>query len=353
MPDEPEPSLCPACGTELAPALKVCPQCGRLVHAEELKRLAQEASQADRAGDWTTALSNWRAALDLLPPESRQHESIAQRVNALARQADEQGNRQPAKQANPDSAHAPQGWKGGAGAAGLGGLALAAWKFNFLALFLLTKGKLLLLGLTKASTLFSMLLSLGVYWAAFGWWFALGLVISIYIHEMGHVAALARYGIKATAPMFVPGVGAYVRLLQAPGGRRQDARVGLAGPLWGFGAAATAGAVGLLSGSAMWTAIARVGAWINLFDLIPIAMLDGGWAFRSLTRPQRWLLTAVIATMWATAADGLLVLLLIVAALRTVSEEPSPEPDRGVLVQYALLVVALSTMLLIPVPGLK
>src|SRR5439155_143942 len=83
-----------------------------------------------------------------------------------------------------------------------------------------------LLGLTKASTLFTMLLSAGVYWAAWGWKFALGVVLSIYVHEMGHVQALQRYGIKATAPMFIPGVGAVVRLKQYPASPR-DARVGL------------------------------------------------------------------------------------------------------------------------------
>src|SRR3989454_12639768 len=81
-----------------------------------------------------------------------------------------------------------------------------------------------------------MLLSAGVYWAAWGWKFALGVVLSIYVHEMGHVQALQRYGIKATAPMFIPGVGAVVRLKQYPASPREDARVGLAGPLGGLGA---------------------------------------------------------------------------------------------------------------------
>src|SRR5207302_3963478 len=97
------------------------------------------------------------------------------------------------------------------------------------ALFLLTKGKLLLLGLTKATTFFSMLLSLGVYWAAWGWKFALGLVLSIYIHEMGHVFALRRLGFKASAPMFIPGLGALIRLRQHPANPREDAEIGLAG----------------------------------------------------------------------------------------------------------------------------
>ena len=78
-------------------------------------------------------------------------------------------------------------------------MALVLWKLKFLAVVLLTKGKILLLGLTKASTFLSMFVSVGVYWTVFGGWFALGLVLSIYVHEMGHVVALMRYGIHAGA----------------------------------------------------------------------------------------------------------------------------------------------------------
>ena len=77
-----------------------------------------------------------------------------------------------------------------------------------LALFLLTKGKLLLFGLSKGTTFLSMLAALGVYWTLWGWKFALGFVLSIYVHEMGHVAAMKRFGLAATAPMFIPGFGA-------------------------------------------------------------------------------------------------------------------------------------------------
>ena len=121
--------------------------------------------------------------------------------------------------------------------AGLGFVGMLIWKLKVVLLFVLTKGKLLLLGLTKSSTFLSMFASFAVYWAAWGWPFALGLVVSIYIHEMGHVDALRRYGFKATAPMFIPGLGALIRLQQHPTNPAEDARIGLAGPLWGMGAA--------------------------------------------------------------------------------------------------------------------
>ena len=187
----------------------------------------------------------------------------------------------------PSHATTAKGSPGVTGAAGLGAIGLIAWKFKAIALLVLTKGKLLLVGLTKASTFTSMALSLGVYGAVFGWPLALGLVVSIYIHEMGHVAALLRYGVKATAPLFLPGLGAIIRLRQSLGDPRQDARVGLAGPVWGLSAAGASMLVWLAGGPPIWAAIAKLGAAINLFNLIPIGSLDGGRAFHSLDRHQR------------------------------------------------------------------
>ena len=239
-------------------------------------------------------------------------------------------------------------------ALGVGGAAaLLLWKFKFAVGFLLTKGKLLLLGLTKASTVFSMLLSIGVYWAAFGWKFALGLVLSIYVHEMGHVAMLVRYGMKASAPMFVPGLGALILLRQHPASAREDARIGLAGPVWGLAAAAVCWGVSLATGWPSWAAIAKVGAWLNLFNLIPVWQLDGSRGFRALSRGQRWMVAGAMGAMFFLTADGLLALLGIVAAGRAMVEKEgvSNEGDRGAFYTFVALVVALSAMSQIPVPG--
>src|SRR5262249_18996551 len=146
-----------------------------------------------------------------------QHEIIAAKITEL-------GERLPPGLV---AAENPAGQRPAWGAAtGLGALGLALWKL-----------KTLLLGLTKASTLLTMFMSLGVYWAAWGWKFALGIVLSIYVHEMGHVIALRRLGFKASAPMFIPGIGAVVRLQQQVVNPREDAEIGLAGPIYGLGAA--------------------------------------------------------------------------------------------------------------------
>jgi len=313
----------------VAPALLACPSCQRLVHADELKRLAAAAEQATQAGDASAALAAWREALDLLPRDSTQHQVVSARVLELSRAIDRAPG--PAKQSRL-----------GKGAAGLGALGALLVKFKFALIFLLTKAKLLLLGLTKASTFFTMVLSAGVYWTIWGWKFALGVVLSIYVHEMGHVQALQRYGIKATAPMFIPGVGAVVRLKQYPADRREDARVGLAGPIWGLGAAVVAYAVYRATGSGIWGAIAHFGAWVNLFNLLPVWQLDGGRGFRALTRGQRWIAAAMIGAMWLVTGEGLLVLLGLAAAASAGFTEGADQPDPTILVQYGLLVVLLS-----------
>jgi Zn-dependent protease len=358
MPDESRSPLplmarsCPACGSEIAPSLLSCPSCHRLVHSERLKGLAEAAEDADQAGELSAALASWNEALSLLPPESRQYAAIAEKIAKLGRRVDAG----PVPKSSPAALDAAQrgprspSWSGGAVSGFIATLALVVWKLKFLAVVLLTKGKILLLGLTKASTFLSMFVSVGVYWTVFGGWFALGLVLSIYVHEMGHVVALMRYGIHAGAPLFVPGLGAFIRLRQELTDPKQDARVGLAGPMWGLGTALVCLAAYVLTQQPIWAALAQFGALINLFNLLPIWHLDGGRAFRSLNRSQRWLAVAAIAAAWAITDFGLLLLLLVGGAARTFMDKPSDKPDAGVLGQYAVLVWALSALSRLPVP---
>ncbi len=326
---------CEGCGAELAPALLACPSCLRLVHGAQLAALAREAQQATSRGELTEGVTRWRSALDLLPAQSAQHAQVEQRIAELSARIEREG-----------------GWlKQHARGVGGGALTLGflLWKFKAIALLVLGKGKLLLLGLTKMSTLLSMFASLGVYWAVWGWKFAAGLVASIYVHEIGHVAALRRYGIPASAPMFVPGLGAYIRSSQYPATPREDARVGLAGPLWGLYAAGACYAVHLATGWDSFAAIARVGAWINLFNLLPIATLDGGRGFNSLGRAERWLCAALLAGLWVVTHEGLLLLLGLAAGGRALVGKPAAAPDWAAFALYAALVTVLAFATLIPV----
>jgi Zn-dependent protease len=235
---------------------------------------------------------------------------------------------------------------------GLGVVGIFLMKFKWVLLFLLSKGKVLLIGLTQAKTFLSMAIAVGVYTTIWGWWFALGLVISIYVHEMGHVVWLRRYGIAASAPMFIPGLGAFVRLKQHPATVGEDARVGLAGPVWGTVAAIAALALGLLLRRPILLAIASVGAWINLFNLLPVWQLDGGRGFAALSRGQRW---TVAGTFWVLAfggLDGLFFILAIAATARALTKADAATPgappakgDRAVFATFLILIAALSAIM--------
>lgn len=327
-PAAPAADVCAGCGSQLAAGLLGCPACGRLLHGDELRRLAAEAEAATESGDRARAVELWHRALALLPRGAAQRDAIGARIAALG----------PLDGAAPGGTkpHPSQG-------------AAKAWALGVAALvFILTKAKLLVLGLTKMITLLSMLAFLGVYWSLFGWKFAAGIVVSIYIHEMGHVAALRRSGIPASAPLFIPGLGAFVRLHMSPPDARTDARIGLAGPVWGLGAAVAAYLAYLATGAPIWAAITHVGAFLNLFNLIPIWQLDGGRGFHALTRTHRGVAAAFVAGAWAVSHEGMLFLLVLGAGWQLF--QPAPEQEDNVALGTYLFLVAALTGLMMVVP---
>ena len=219
-------------------------------------------------------------------------------------------------------------------------------KFKTVILLALTKGKFLLLGFTKLNTLLSMFASMGLYWALYGWKFAVGFILGIYVHEMGHVWALRHFGLRASAPMFIPGFGAFVSLYDSPANVGQDARIGLAGPKWGAGAALASMAPAFFGGGGIWFALAHAAAYINLFNLIPVWQLDGGRGFRALNRTERLTLLALMVVLWWTVSEGLFVFLALGAAFRIFWSKDHPaEGDRGVLIEFAGLLILFGALL--------
>jgi Zn-dependent protease len=311
-----------------------CPRCGWLLHGAELTRLATDAEAAETRADHETARRLWGEVLDRLPAGSRQHQVVSARLQGAMATAGASGA------ASPPSTPSRKGrWIAGAGAA-----SVLLWKLKFLPLLLFGKLKLLLVGLTKVGTLFSMVASLGVYWAAFGWRFAAGIIGSIYVHEMGHVAALRRRGIAASAPMFVPGLGAFVRLKQSLPDPVTDADVGLAGPRWGTAAALVAQLAGMVWSLPALSAIAHVGAWLNLFNLLPVWQLDGGRAFAALSKAQRLGAGVSVLGVFVVGGDALLLLLAGAGVWRAWTPSP-PEGSRRVLFEYLLLVAILALLI--------
>ncbi|HTW66489.1 MAG TPA: site-2 protease family protein [Bryobacteraceae bacterium] len=312
-------SFCPNCGGSLAEGALVCTSCGLLTHKQEFDALVQHAKLAGQARDWPAARQAWMQALQLLPPDSPQYRLMKTRIENIDLQLSEKSP-----------------WAKRFAKLGPVGTAL------FVAI---SKGKLVLLGLTKISTFASMLAFFAVYWSLFGWKFALGFVLSIYIHEMGHVIALRKYNIAASAPMFIPFIGAIVRMKQYPGNVGEDARVGLAGPIWGLGSAVVAWLAAIITQLPIWFAIAHVAAWLNLFNLIPIWQLDGGRGFRALTRKQRMIAAGAAVVMWAVTHQTFLLLIALGAGYRLFSRDYPAEDDNPVLMQYVGLIVLLSLLM--------
>jgi Zn-dependent protease len=314
----PEGAVCTGCGTELAPLALVCPACRRLVHSETLKTLSAEAQQLEGGGELTGALAAWKRAQSLVPAGTRQHAAIGEHLTRLSALA---------PQPPPSTSSVVPSW---------------AQRFGppAVALFALWK----LIGVGKAVALASLLASFVVYWQAWGWAFALGFIVSLYLHELGHVVALRRVGLPASPPMFIPGVGAYVRLHARPKDLRTDAQIGLAGPLVGLVVAAAFFLAARSTGSGLLRAVAHTGAFINLLNLVPIWQLDGSRGFGALSRAQRVLLMGATVALLVTTNERGLWLVLIPGAFRALSPKVPPHGDVPVFLLFLGLLVGLSEL---------
>jgi Zn-dependent protease len=177
------------------------------------------------------------------------------------------------------------------------------------------KAKLLLVALPKLklfSTSASMLVSIVAYQLIFGWLFAVGFVLLLLLHELGHVFQLRREGIDASAPMFIPFLGAVISAKSLGNDAAAEARVGLAGPILGSIASLVPLGIWLATGSDFWRALAFIGFFLNLFNLVPILPLDGGRAMAALS-PWVWLLglAALIAMVFLFPSPILLLILVL------------------------------------------
>jgi Zn-dependent protease len=169
--------------------------------------------------------------------------------------------------------------------------------------FLIWKAKAVVLAVFKFkvfTTSASMLVSVAAYAWIWGWRFAVGFVLLLLVHEMGHVLELRRQGVPASAPLFIPFVGAVVGMKQLPRDAWREARVALAGPILGSIGAAGVWAAGAALDSDLLLAIAFTGFLLNLFNLLPIVPLDGGRA-----------VAAIHPALWAVGLAGLVVLTLL------------------------------------------
>jgi Zn-dependent protease len=186
-----------------------------------------------------------------------------------------------------------------------------------LLLFKLKSLVLLLPKLKLFTTSASMLVSVGAYALVWGWRFAVGFVLLLFVHELGHVIQLRREGIRASAPMFIPFLGALVAMKEMPRDAAAEARVGLAGPVLGSIGALVPLAIYEINGGEFWAALAFTGFLLNLFNLLPVLPLDGGRAMAALS-PWMWLVGLALLVAAAIAfPNPILILILLFGGMET------------------------------------
>jgi Zn-dependent protease len=177
-----------------------------------------------------------------------------------------------------------------------------------------SKAKWLLVGakFLKLKTLLTMLLSVGAYSLIFGWKFALGFVLLIFVHEMGHALAMRQQGIPFGAPVFVPFMGAVIAMKGRPRDAWVEAIVGIGGPLLGTAGAIVVLGIAIATDSLIWYALASSGFLINLFNMIPISPLDGGRIAGAISR-WFWVLGYAIGIpMFVATGSPILGLVLVI-----------------------------------------
>jgi Zn-dependent protease len=180
-------------------------------------------------------------------------------------------------------------------------------KFGKAALLILPKAKIL----TTSAT---MLVSIAAYSLIWGWKFALGFVVLLFVHEMGHVIQLRREGIEASAPMFIPFLGAAVMAKSLGDNATAEARVGLAGPILGTLGALALIPVAIVTDNDLWQALAFTGLFLNLFNLLPVVPLDGGRAMAALS-PRMWFVGLFAMVVFAFAFPNPIIILILLLAV--------------------------------------
>jgi Zn-dependent protease len=195
----------------------------------------------------------------------------------------------------------------------LGALGLLLWKFKAVAAPVLKFFPVLL------KTGGTMLLTIGVYTLVFGWKFAVGFVLLLFVHECGHLIAARWLGLKVGAPVFIPFMGAFIALRDAPRNAWIEAWVGIGGPLLGSLGGVACYGLFLATDQVLFAALAWMAFFLNLFNLAPIGYLDGGRIVTAIS-PWLWLVGfAVMVGMLFVHVNLIVILILMLSIPRVLS----------------------------------
>jgi Zn-dependent protease len=319
VPSIPIPSrTCRRCSRELSPNALACDSCHALVYADRLDQIAGSAKALEEQGDHQQARERWLSALALLPPSSTQ----AQWIHDHARELDsaQLAIREPANLTGISAGSEVQSSSGNK-------------------------------GLLRFAALLSFLAFAAIYSRFSGAQFGVGFAVLILIHEMGHYVDIRRRGLPADMPIFLPGLGAYVRWRALGVSLETRAAISLAGPLAGFFSAAACGILWWQTHDPYWALLARVGAALNLLNLIPIWVLDGGHAALALNKGGRISLLASSLLLWMLLRQNVLLVFAAGAAFRCFSTKDVPSRPSPFITAYFLAVLAALAILLRLLPG--
>jgi Zn-dependent protease len=297
------------------------------VHAETLEQLAANARLHEGHQEIGPAHDAWLEALGLLPADSQQAEWIRGELRRLEGPA-----------AGAPRAESRHPW------------ARKLGPFAPLVIVLL-KGKYLL-ALFKLKFLFSLWTFVAVYWALYGMKFGLGFAVLILVHEMGHYLDIRRRGLPADMPVFLPGLGAYVRWAALGVPVRTRAFVSLAGPMAGCLGAVACLLLWMQTGNGLWIGLAGMSAMINVLNLIPVWVLDGGQAIAALDKSERIVLSAAAVLLAAYLGQAVFLLVAAGAGYRVFTKDLPAVPSRAATAYYVAVLAALGAIIkLAPAPG--
>lgn len=195
--------------------------------------------------------------------------------------------------------------KGLLGMLGVAGLVLVKFAVKLKFLFVFFKlGKFL-------TTLLSMGVTIALYASFYGIWFAIGFVALIFCHEMGHYVAAQLLGIEVSAPLFIPFVGAMISLKESPKTAEQEALMAVGGPAAGILASFFCLGIYGVTGIPLFSALAYIGLFMNLFNLIPVHPLDGGRISVAVT-PWLWAIGIPIGIVAAFKFHSIILIMILI-----------------------------------------
>jgi len=278
------------------------------VHGEELDRLSALAKELEAKGQLQAAREQWLACLPLLPRDSKQAHWIRDHALQLDLRADAM------EQINRTSDES--GW------------------------------------VRNLRPLLTLIPFVWIYALAYGPAFGVGFALLVLVHEMGHFIDIKLRGLPADMPVFLPGLGAYVRWRALGVSLQTRAAVSLAGPLAGLIGSLVCWAIWLKTGDGLWASLARASAWLNLLNLVPVWILDGGQAALALSRVERIVLLVASLGLLAVFREPVFIVIAAGALFRVFLKDYPERPSPGITFYFVSVLLFLAVVMrFVPVQG--